>query len=568
MKLSIMKYRLTIRFCILSLCAGLLLLGGCARPLPTTVEQVRFKDPLFQTCVEKKGVQQLSAITELSCNESPLKNVEELQYLTGLTRLELETSMVKKVDLSHNQQLKEVILYGFDKRTTLNFGVLPLLKSLQVDTPELLEQFSHIDLKTSFPQLRDLHIAESGRKQPVALTQLALSHPLIERLWISGNEEHNRSKPEDSTYDLILDLPQLTTLLVEDTPLHRLELTNTPLLNDFTLSRTELTTLELHHLPQLKQVVATDNRLVTISLQDLPLLINLCLDSNRLTHLDLTNLPGLEQLLANNNQLETVIWPQKSQMNIISLKDNQLTTLDLYTLEHLGAFDVTGNPLPKIADIDFDEPQIKERLLDLDYVYTTEVLQFTEMAGSREYLATTKDLSYFKNLHSLYLDLAEGQGPLDLSALKGLRWLKLGSHDQTLPSLVLPQSPYLLDVRVDELNLEEIHIPPLPALKYLDLYNNKLSNIDLPSLPALERLILNNNPLGGIFKLDNYPNLVILGVRNTGIEGLYLDNFPALREVLAEDNPIHEMYIYRAPLLGRVDVDCEKIEAGKSNLCH
>ncbi len=546
----------------------LVFMAACARPLPTRVEQVHFRDPAFRRCVEKSGVADLAAIRELTCNDDKLKDVAELKYLTGLSKLELNMNNLSSVDLRQNLALQELNLYGYRKKTDIQLAALPQLRDLLIDTPRLFELFSRIDLAQMFPRLNYLYLGEQGRKEALDpnLGELHLSHPLLDTLIIKGNSERKSS----STSGVLLNfnLPQLTQFGIDDIPLTALQLNTMPQLKAFAINRTNLKLLELSHLPRLEQCIIDDSLLADVVLENLPRLRNLSVSGNRLTVLDLTAVPELEQILADNNQLHTVLWPEDSQLNIVSLKSNQLTKLDLYSLEHIGSYDLTDNPLPQIADIDFDEPQFKERLLDLGYRYTTEVLEISEMAGSREYLATSKDLSRFNNLVTLYLNIAEGQQALDLSALKGLRWLAIGRHRSSLPGLILPKSRYLEEVRLSQLGLETIEIPDLPRLKILDLYDNKLTKIGLPELPAIEQLILNYNPLTGSLRLEDLPHLTFLGVRGSLIESLYVDNMPELRELLADDCPLKEYYVAHAPRLHTFYVDCEALDPKKHKACH
>ncbi len=552
----------------LALLGALFVMAGCARPLPTRVEQVRFRDPVFQHCVEKSGIADLAAISELTCTDDKLKNVTELKYLTGLSKLELNMNNLSSVDLRLNLALQELNLHGYHKETAIQLGPLPQLRDLLIDTPRLFELFSRIDLAQMFPRLNYLYLGEQGREEALDpnVGELHLAHPLLDTLIIKGNSE--RKSPSASGLQFDFDLPQLTQFGIDDIPLTALQLNNMRQLKAFTINRTNLQHLELSHLPHLEQCIIDDSLLVDIVLENLPRLRNLSVSGNRLTVLDLTAVPELEQILADNNQLHTIIWPEDSQLNIVSLKSNQLTKLDLYSLDHIGSYDLTDNPLPRIADIEFDEPQFKERLLDIGYRYTTEVLEISEMAGSREYLATTKDLSRFNNLVTLYLNIAEGQQALDLSALKGLRWLSIGRHRASLPGLILPKSRYLEEVRLSGLDLEEIEIPDLPQLRILDLYDNKLSQISLPKLPAIEQLILNYNPLTGSLRLEDLPHLTFLGIRGSLIESLYVDNMPELRELLADDCPLKEYYVAHAPRLQTFYIDCESLDPKKNKVCN
>ena len=546
----------------------LVFMAACARPLPTRVEQVHFRDPAFRRCVEKSGVADLAAIRELTCTDDKLKDVAELKYLTGLSKLELNMNNLSSVDLRQNLALQELNLYGYHNETDIQLAALPQLRDLLIDTPRLFELFSRIDLAQMFPRLNYLYLGEQGRKEALDpnVGELHLAHPLLDTLIIKGNSERKSSSASGVPLDF--DLPQLTQFGIDDIPLTALQLNNMLQLKAFAINRTNLQHLELSHLPRLEQCIIDDSLLADIVLENLPRLRNLSVSGNRLTVLDLTAVPELEQILADNNLLHTVVWPEDSQLNIVSLKSNQLTKLDLYSLEHIGSYDLTDNPLPQILDIDFDEPQLKERLLDLGYRYTTEVLEISEMAGSRKYLATSKDMSRFNNLVTLYLNIAEGQQALDLSALNGLRWLAIGRHRSSLPGLILPKSRYLEEVRLSQLGLETIEIPDLPRLKILDLYDNKLTKISLPALPAIEQLILNYNPLTGSLRLEDLPHLTFLGIRGSLIENLYVDNMPELRELLADDCPLKEYYVAHAPRLHTFYVDCEALDPKKHKACH
>ncbi len=205
----------------------------------------------------------------------------------------------------------------------------------------------------------------------------------------------------------------------------------------------------------------------------------------------------------------------------LNLEDNHVKDVKplaaLRRLEHLS---LRNNGIICLDDIDFIA------LIDLPLSSLSlrhNVVRYTD--GSQRRLEDITVLAHFKNLESLELRDNHITDASPLSRLANLQNLDISQNP-----LIDKQGNFLLGLVVlEELNLRECGMESLDFLaetenlRYLNIHSNSAisSFHPLANLKQLETLIMANIHLGDhVGILANFPHLIRLNIRNTGVEDL------------------------------------------------
>ncbi|GIU33497.1 DUF3859 domain-containing protein [Shewanella schlegeliana] len=309
------------------LSSTLLALGGCAlSPAPKLVSELKFTDPLFAKCVQQTGIEELVQITELSCNNQQITNVDEVRFMPALTALVLLDNKITDIDISELEQLDRLII-GNNQLNYIDLSNNPQLIAVNVSGNNI----DALDIRAN-PKLRSLYayklpLSSIDVSAQPKLRDLGLSRHQLTDIDLSGNRELQTLNLSVGTLKKI-DLsnnPKLNHLHLSGNQLTGLNLDNNPELRVVVVRNNQLKHLDLSHNPQLIKVKADYNQIADIQLSDGAPLTELELNNNRITELDISSFKQLEKLVAFNNPLQQLILNEQYQPKVLSIEGTQIS---------------------------------------------------------------------------------------------------------------------------------------------------------------------------------------------------------------------------------------------------
>jgi uncharacterized repeat protein (TIGR02543 family) len=240
----------------------------------------------------------LAAIGSLDIGDMPIYDVTGLEYLTGLTWLELTRTRVTELDLSAQTALE--VLWG------VQMGFL-----------------ERIDV-TQNTKLKELHL-HYGRR----LTEIDVSNNTeLELLSLSGN--------------------RLTELDVSNNNKLGGFLFGAFIYPGLGVSENQLTTLDLSQNTNLMVLTATMNNLTELDLSSNTALEVLHVGYNQLTELDVSKNTGLEELVVSHNNLTRLDITNNTNLTLLGSSHNALTELELSNNVNLQWINCSDNYLERL----------------------------------------------------------------------------------------------------------------------------------------------------------------------------------------------------------------------------
>ncbi|CAL2087422.1 exported protein of unknown function [Tenacibaculum sp. 190524A02b] len=335
----------------------------------------------------------------------------------------------------------------------------------------------------------------------------------------------------------------------------------TPALKEFTLTESQLTTLNLEDKITLESVNVSSNKLTNLKLPNTPTLTNIEAYNNQLTTLSVTNIPNLEKLILRNNQITSIDIAQNTAINHLDISNNSLTTIDVRN-NTLNRLDFSSNPNLETAFIAgnhtfkpsngslgytnclnlknicaspdiFQEIKAKKgtdgysnyeislncgvgnNINFKDFYFESAVLlpannvdtdgdgevSFAEAEAVTSLLIPESTATPGKN--GYYLDIKD---ITELKFFKNLRELSFHQRkrdEEPIKTINLGNHPLIERLTIDSPNIDVLDISVLPNLTYLNIDKNTLSTIDVTSNTALKELKVKSTILTSIDLREN-----------------------------------------------------------------
>ena len=228
--------------------------------------------------------EQLSTITDFSGESNNITDANGVQYLTGLTRLNLSYNQLTSLDLSQNTALEQLYLDS-NQLTSLDLSHNTALTSLDLENNQLTSLDLSNNLVLESLELQNNNLSSIDLSQNTALTDLSLSEN------------------------------QLTSL----------DLSHNPALAHLSLNNNQLTSIDLSHNPELWYIDLSNNPLVNINLENIDPGIDVLIDGK---------LTSKKIIMAGEEISKNIFVPEDwnpqysvEDESIISIKDDKIIGL-------------------------------------------------------------------------------------------------------------------------------------------------------------------------------------------------------------------------------------------------
>ncbi len=249
-------------------------------------------------------------IKQIDCSSRGIMDLTGIQECVNLEDLDVSSTTITQLDLSHNLQLAELNVSG-TKLTSLDVSQNTLLKVLDISDTAI----EMIDLKSA-DSLVDLNISNTS----VAKLDVS-NHSQLERINIVNAPltELNISGTKLSALDVSTNTV-LISLNVLETAISRLDLSHNLQLAELNVSGTKLTSLDVSQNTLLKVLDISDTAIEMIDLKSADSLVDLNISNTSVAKLDVSNHSQLERINIVNAPL--------TELNISGTK---LSALDVST---------------------------------------------------------------------------------------------------------------------------------------------------------------------------------------------------------------------------------------------
>ena len=288
-------------------------------------------DVSTQTITDLKGIEHFTALTELSCYNNQLTELD-VSKNTALTDLWCDNNQLTALDLSANTALTKLWCAN-NQLTALDVSTNTALTQLscyrnQLSTFDVSNNTALTELSCDHNQLTTLDLSAN-----TALTRLSCVGNQLTALDLSANT---------ALIFLACQFNQLSTLNVSnctvlrflyclDNQLSTLDVSKNTALWDLSCDHNQLTALDVSNCTALTQLECYDNQLTALNVSANTALTDLYCNNNQLPTLDVSNCTALKQLYCDNNLLTTLDVSANTALTRLDCYNNQLTVLDVST---------------------------------------------------------------------------------------------------------------------------------------------------------------------------------------------------------------------------------------------
>mgnify|MGYP004458198385 CR=1 FL=1 len=555
--------------------------------------EFKFNDPIpYNT---KLSDEQLSTITELSCDHHNIKSIKGINKLTNLTKLNVSYNYLTTLDVSKNTSLTE--LYADNNSlTTLDVSKNTSLTKLYINNNEITEL--DVTKNTALTSLdvgnHDLEYANENKlteldvSNNTALTYLAAKDTKLTILDVSNNTA--------LTY-LDACSNNITTLDVSNnTALTYLNISGNKLTELDVTKNTALTSLDVGSHRQ-----ENENKLTELDVSNNTNLTNLDVSANKLTELDVSKNTALTDLNVSVNSLTELDVSNNTNLTKLNVGYNSLNTLDVSKNTNLTYLNAAWNVLRTI-DVS-KNTNLTELNLDTSFLDTLDVSNNTNLTDLDVSANKLTELDVSKNIALTDLNVSVNSlTELDVSKNTNLTYLNVDENNLTtlnvsntrLSSLRLTRVSNLTKLNANNSSLESIKgLNTLTKLTELDLSNNKISSLNVSNLTnlktlkisnyskgydavlktitlpsknvktgeyLLEKLSIGNNLLTGKLNLTDYTKLTNLYVYGSKITEIVLPKTGTLKTISTAGSQIKTLDLSYTPGLTTITIDSKVLE--------
>jgi gliding motility-associated-like protein len=277
-----------------------------------------------------KGIEDFTALTELSIIDGSLLTSLDISKNLALTKLICSSNRLSSLDISKNIALIELncsfnnitslditkntnlkyLSASSNQLTTLDLTNCPLLETIQLNNNSLTE----INVSNAI----NLNFLSCGENQ---LTNLDVTKNTMLSIFACGTNKL-------STLDISNNI-QLKSFSCEYNYLMNLDFTTNTKLEYFRCINNKLFNLDFSHNPSLYEIYCSNNQLTNIDISKNTNLYSLICNFNNLTNLDTSKNTALNFLNCEYNQITSLDVSKNNNLGLLRCNNNQLTFLDL-----------------------------------------------------------------------------------------------------------------------------------------------------------------------------------------------------------------------------------------------
>lgn len=554
------------------------------------IPDLNFKNALINTlCVDTSGngiadadadtnndmeiqISEAQAVQRLYIDNQEINNLTGIEAFVNLVFLNCEdnnfTELIIKdkllleeiVFVQYNSQIEKIEITGNPKLTSLQLkgtGFFPtVLKDLiyvNCSNNGLTEfilssgSSNNIDSQIQMVDCSHNEITSIIISPFFAIDSIDCSYNLIatDINGINKNNAHYIDISNNQISNLIIDKPEIKTLIYNNNPLTRLEtflfdvnqvITGFPLLEHITFGDLRISdhiegmslTLNIKDLPLL------DNLFLKTSIEDFDIYLdNLPLLAGDLTalnsYVDLQNMSKLEiRINAEKVRLSNSDNLKRIQGEFIS--SNELYIHDLSEIEYLN-FNIRMHNIWDDGDPGLPDSVYLENMPKLDSLIIIGENSFWNPSNINLTINDFPDLEYLSLQQDLYLQT------LQLGQLPTLSDLELSVYN--IQKLDISQLPQLQNTNIKSLLLEHLTIDHLESLKSLTISSRNLKELYLADLPNLTTFDFYNTSgviqNTDIFSFISLPKLERIRLMRPVIDSIVLTDLPMLRTFISEE---------------------------------
>jgi gliding motility-associated-like protein len=248
------------------------------------------------------------ALTKLVCSSNRLSSLDISKNI-ALTELNCSFNYITSLDITKNSNLK-YLSASYNQLTTLDLTYCPLLESVQL--------FKNLLTVIDVTNAVNLNFLSCGENQ---LTNLDVTkNTLLSNLSCGTNKL--------STLDISNNL-QLKSFSCEYNDLMNLDFTNNTELEFFRCMNNKLINLDFSNNPLLYEVYCSNNQLTNINISKNIKLYTLICNFNNLPSLDTSKNTSLNFLNCEYNQITSLDVSKNNKLGLLRCNNNHLTVLDL-----------------------------------------------------------------------------------------------------------------------------------------------------------------------------------------------------------------------------------------------
>jgi Leucine-rich repeat (LRR) protein len=273
----------------------------------------------FENISSVRGIEYMTGITKLNLNGNEITSLD-VSNNTKLTDLDCSFNKITSLDVSNNTKLTDLNC-SYNKLTSLNVSKNTLLGELSCETNKI----TSLDVSHN-TQLTFLNCVNNR------LTSLDVSkNAQLAKLYCGKNELTNLDVSHNT---------QLTLLYCANNELTNLDVSHNTQLTTLYCDNNELTNLDMSHNTQLTTFYCGNNRLTNLDVSHNAQLTLLECGNNRLTSLDMLHNTQLTNLYCNKNRLTSLDVSKNTQMAVLDCYINQLSSLDISALTKIKQWQV------------------------------------------------------------------------------------------------------------------------------------------------------------------------------------------------------------------------------------
>ncbi|WP_051929467.1 T9SS type B sorting domain-containing protein [Flavobacterium sp. 83] len=248
------------------------------------------------------------ALTKLICSSNRLSSLDISKNI-ALTELNCSFNNISSLDITKNTNLK-YLSASSNQLTTLELSNCPLLETVQLNNNSL----TAINVTNAI----NLNFLSCGENR---LTNLDVTKNTMLSIFACGTNKL-------STLDISNNI-QLKSFSCEYNDLINLDFTTNTKLEYFRCLNNKLLNLDFSHNPSLHEVHCSNNQLTNIDISKNTNLYSLICNFNDLTNLDTSKNTALNFLNCEYNQITSLDVSKNNNLGLLRCNNNQLISLDL-----------------------------------------------------------------------------------------------------------------------------------------------------------------------------------------------------------------------------------------------
>lgn len=439
-------------------------------------------------------------LEELNYANNYYPTMIDLSACPEMRTLKVDGNKLRQIDVSHNPLL-ECLTCDQNELTSIDVSSLSHLRELSLGSNFSLSSITF----GNHPELRKLDLFSTG------ITTLELGgYPQLEELYCGYCKLTSLDVSKNK---------KLKVLSCGKNDFQGIDVSQNSLLEELTCNDLQIETLNLEANPHLKRLRANHNSIEHIDLSRQEALEHLRLSNNRLRELDLSKQIRLQELYCTNNRLETLELPSGTDLTVVELYGNSLPS---------NAFESIVDRLP-------DRNGLERGLF--------KVVDTKDTSEKNDCLSVSVEKAVAKYWRVIdYADFANGGKGIDY---RGSDAPLLGEGKV---AMVFSESNLEVSLVVEALGELQSEGTTTPVLNQEEPQKVTLSGKELELQGDIYRFYLENAPLVSL-SLDKCRYLCELGLKGVKMDELALPMLPNLEYLDIADNSLKRISIHDAPLL-------------------